>query len=113
MDLDMWLTLLGLFKLMIFSFLRAKEDRVFGGLTCTANVLSIRVNRKGQSIRDGCKKVFESAQQWRQRNESGIKIKFRTCKRIIVPGLVALQLCSLIIFCSFSNEIPVGGAGGC
>lgn len=56
MDLDMWLALLGLFKLLIVTFLRAKEDRVFGGLTCIANVLSIRVNRKGQSIRDGSKK---------------------------------------------------------
>lgn len=55
MDLDMWLTL-GLFKLFIVRFLRVKEDRVFGGLTCTANVLPKGVNGKGQSIRDGSKK---------------------------------------------------------
>lgn len=81
MDLDMWLTLLGLFKLFIATFLRAKEDQVFGGLTCTANVLPKGINRKGQSIGDGSKKnreVFESAQQWRQRNESDFRIKFRT-----------------------------------
>lgn len=52
----MWLTLLGLFKLLIVRFLRAKEDRVFGGLTCIANVLPKGVNRKCQSIRDGSKK---------------------------------------------------------